>query len=481
MSDNQEVSNSKIASSFFWVLIEKFGYSGINLISNLILARLLSPYEFGLIGSVAIVISISNMIVDSGMGAALVQKKNTTNKDFNTIFTFNLFISISLYFIIFISAPLIADYLGSSVLKDIIRVLSLTLIFNAFTLTQRVILIKKLLFKRQSLISLISLIVSVTFAILAAYNNWGVWAIVTQSLLYSGIFSIIIFFVIRYVPKLEFSYHSFRELLGFGGRVVLSSAIQVGYGDIISSVIAKVYTIHITGLYAQSQKLLSLPVYIFKSLFDSVAFPILSRTKNRDEFKIMCSQINRFIYLIAFPLLLAIPFNTRRIIEVVLGEQWLEADKIFTILSIGVIVSLIDVAALGTLKSAGEAKTLLNMGASKAIIGISILFVTFLFSIELLVCGVILTNLIAGFLAIYQIDQLTPYKIKDQLRDISIPLLISITANSLAHFFLYFVTFEQAVIDLLVFITIMVFVFTILCLLFKINELNLIIKKLKKK
>lgn len=480
MSNNQGISRSKIASGFLWVLIEKFGYSGINLLSTLILARLLSPYEFGLIGSVAIIISISNIIVDSGMGAALVQKKNTSSKDFNTIFTFNLSISIGLYLMIFISAPLIASYLGSSILKDVIRVLSITLIFNAFTLTQRVILIKKLLFKKQSVISLISLVISVFFAILAAYNNWGVWAIVTQSVLYSVVFSVTIFFVIHYVPKLEFSYSCFKELLGFGGRIVLSSAIQVGYGDIISSVIAKVYTIQVTGLYTQSQKLLSLPVYIFKSLFDNVAFPILSKTKNKNEFKDMCSQINKGIYFLAFPLLLVIPFNTKRIIEFVLGEQWLEANKIFTILSVGVVVSLIDIAALGTLKSAGEAKTLLSIGTSKVLIGISTLSTTFLFSIEFLVFGVILTNVITSFLAIHQIGQLTEYKIKHQLRDILTPLTIALAANTMSYYALKLIAFKQPIIELLIFIVLMASFFLFLCFVFRVKELYLVINKFKK-
>ncbi|MFK8302480.1 lipopolysaccharide biosynthesis protein [Capnocytophaga stomatis] len=480
MNNSQGISGSKIFSSFLWVLIEKFGYSGINLLSTLILARLLSPYDFGLIGSVTIIISISNMIVESGMGAALVQKKNVTQTDFNTIFTFNFFTSVVLYGVIFFLAPFIAEYFDSLVLKDVIRVLSLTLIFNAFTLIQRVILIKNLLLKKQSLISLASLLISVVFAILGAYNGWGIWAIVTQMVLYSAMFSVIIFFVTRFIPKLEFSYNSFKESLGFGGRVVLSSAIQVGYGDIISSVIAKVYTIQITGLYVQSQKLLSLPVYIFKSLFDSAVFPILSKARDKNEFKRRCSQINRGIYFLSFPLLLVLSFNTQNIIQIVLGEQWLEADKIFTILSVGIFISLIDVTALSTLKSAGEAKTLLSIGTSKAIIGVSILSVTFLFSIEILCYGVILTNLITGFISIHQIDRLTHYRWKEQLKDIIEPLSIAVVSNLVAFIIVKFIYFELAIMNIVSHILIMLLTFMIQCILFRIKEIDFVIKKLKK-
>lgn len=477
--ENKGISNSKVASSFLWVLIEKFGYSGINLLSTLILARLLSPYEFGLVGAVTIIISISNMIVESGMGAALVNKKGVTREDLNTVFTFNLLISIVLCIIIFVLAPFVAVYFKSPILKDLVRVLSLTLIFNALTIVQRTILIKKLLLKKQSIISLLALLVSVVFAVWAAYSGWGVWAIVIQLVLYSAAYSIIIFFVIRYIPKLEFSPSSFKGLLGFGGRIVLSSAIQVGYGDIISSVIAKIYSIQVTGLYAQSQKLISFPLYIFRSLFDSAAFPILSKTKNKMELKQMCSQINRGIYLLAFPLLLVIPFNTESIIEIVLGNHWLEASKIFMILSIGVVISLIDIAAFSTLKSAGEVKTYLSIGTSKAIVGLSVLAVTFLFPIEVLLCGIIFTNLLTGLMAIYYIDLLTLYKAKEQLKDIVIPLSIAFISNVIAFIAVQFIGFDNAIVSLLMYISIMLLVFITQCLFFNIKELVIIIKKIK--
>lgn len=481
MKNNQSISRSKIASSFLWVLVEKFGYSGIHLLSTLILARLLSPYEFGLVGSVTIITSISNMVVESGLGAALVQKKNVSGQDFNTVFTFNFFVAITLYVVIFFLAPFIADYFDSLILKDIVRVLSLTLIFNALTFTQRVILLRGLLFKKQSVISIVSLLISICVALLAAYNGWGVWAIVIQAVLYSAIFSITIFCVVQYIPKLEFSYASFKNLLGFGGRVVLSSAIQIGYNDIISSVIAKIYTIQVTGLYVQSQKLLTLPVYIFKSLFDSAAFPILSKTMNKNEFKIICSQINRGIYFLAFPLLLIIPFNASKIIYVILGEQWLGANKIFMILSIGIVISLIDVAALSTLKSAGAVKALLNIGVIKAVVGLSILFATITFSIEILLFGIIATNLITGSIAIYYINHLTFYKIKHQLKDIVEPLTIATVSNVIAFILTKLIGIDQNIPSLIFYSVGMFVVFAAQCFIFNVKELGFIIEKIKRK
>lgn len=475
------VTGSKVASSFLWVLIEKFGYSGISLLSTLVLARLLSPYEFGVVGSVAIITSISNMLVESGMGAALVNKENTTKKDYNTVFTFNLSMSCFLYALIFIAAPFIAGYLGNPVIKDIIRVLSLSLIINAFTLVQRTILIKNLLFKKQSFIALFSLSLSVIVSVFMAYQGWGVWAIVAQLLLYAAIYSVTIFFIIRYIPKIHFSYSSFKELLGFGGRIILSSAIQVGYNDIISSVIAKIYSIQTTGLYVQSQKLISFPVNIFRSLFDIAAFPILSKIKDKEEFAKMCSQINRGIYLLAFPLLLVIPFNTQEIIKIVLGNQWLEANTIFSILSVGVLILLIEIAAFNILKSSGNAKSYLRIGIYRAMIGFSMLLITFSFSLEVLLLGIILTNLLVSIITISEVNTTTAYKVKSQLKDIGYPLIIAVLANVIALFIVKFVETDQDIIKLLLHIVFMLFIFLGFCYMLKVKELNFVIKKMNRR
>lgn len=479
MKNNSNIPKSKIAYSFFWVLVERFGYSVINLLATIILARLLSPYEFGLIGTITIIVSISNMLIESGMGAALVNKKEITRKDCDTVFTFNLLMSIFFYITIFAFAPIIANYFEEPILKNVIRVLSLTLIFNAFTVIQRVILMRKMLFKSQSFISIVSLIVSVIIAIFAALSGWGVWAIVIQLVLYSFTSAVMTIGIIKYLPTIQFSIKSFKELLGFGGRIILSGVIQVSYSDLISSVISKVYTIQTTGLYTQSQKLISFPVFFFRSLFDGAAFPILSKAKDKREFKEMCTRINRGIYFLAFPMLIVIPFNTKEIIEIILGREWIEADKIFTILSIGVIISLIDAATFCTLKSAGESKTFLTLGTIKAIIGISVLSVTFLFPIEILLYGIIFTNLTTVAFAIYYVDQLTFYKVKHQLRDIVFPLMMSFVASGVSLVFFQIISFDNEIINLLVFTVLTILIFIVECLLFKIEEINFVLKKIK--
>ncbi len=481
MEEERRISNSKITSSFFWVLVEKFGYSGINLLCVLVLARLVTPYEFGLVGAVTIIISISNMIAEAGMGAALVNKKNANQTDYNTMFTFNLLMSTALCLIIFFAAPYIADYFGKPILKNVVQVLSTTLFFNALVTVPRVILIRKLLFKKQSFISITALLLSVIIAVFVAFQGGGVWAIVTQLVLYAFLSFVFTFLAIRYVPKLEFSVSSFKELVGFGGPVVVSSAIQVGYNDIISSVIAKIYSIQITGFYTQSKKLVDFPTAIFQSLFSTAVFPILSKAKDKKEFRELGSKINRGIYFLAFPLLLVIPFNTENIIHIVLGKQWIEASEIFRILSVSIIFLLINAASFNLLKSAGKSRVFLNAGIAKAIIGLAMLAVSATFSISVLLYGIIFTNLAASVIVINYVNLVTLYDTQQQIRDIVIPLSIAGVANGIAFLVTQALNFHYELVHLLTYIGVMFLIFLFLCWIIGVQELVFFVKKIIKK
>ncbi|QTY26674.1 lipopolysaccharide biosynthesis protein [Flavobacterium sp. CS20] len=470
---SKTVSNSKVASSILWVLIEKFGYSILNFISVIILARLLTPYDFGLVGTIAIFISISTMMIESGFGVALVKKKNVTEIDYSTVFIFNLLICSLLYVVIFYGAIPISTFYGEPILKNIIRIMSLMFFFNAFTLTQRVHLIRELKFKIQTYISLISFLFSVVLSIGLALLDFGVWALVAQRLLYTFIYSLLVFIKVRFFPKLIFSFIEFKKLFSFGGRIILSSFLQTAYNDIFALIISKVYSINITGLYTQSQKLISFPLNIFRSIYDGVAFPILSKIDDNEEFSSMCSKISRSVYMLSFPLLLLIPFKADLIIEIVLGEQWIEATPILKILSIAVLILLVEMANLNTLKSFGNAKLYLKVGVIRTIVGFIILGVTINFSLTVLLWGVVLTNLISCLLAIYYVNNSNIYLIKNQLRDIIFPLFVSLIAIIMSKFLVFFST-NYILIDLLIFLSISLILYIFIVYMLKPKEFKLI-------
>lgn len=470
---SETVSNTKAAKSILWVLSEKFGYSFLNFFSIIVLARLLTPYEFGLIGTIAIIISVSTMMIESGFGVALVKKKDITDIDYSTVFVFNILVSSVLYLIVFFSAAPISTFYDEPILKDIIRVLSLMFFFNAFTLTQRVHLIRELKFKIQTYISLVAFVVSVVISIGLAFLGFGVWALVAQRLLYSVLYSILVFFKVRFYPKLIFSFKEFKNLFSFGGRIILSSFLQTAYNDVFALIISKVYTINTTGFFTQSQKLVSFPLNIFRSIYDGAAFPILSKIDDKIEFNKMASNINRAIYSLSFPFLLVIPFKPDLIIEIVLGNKWVEAAPILTILSIGVLILLVEMANLNVLKSFGNAKLYLKVGVIRTIIGFIVLLITVNLGLIWLLWGVVFTNLLTCLLAIIYVNKLTHYTYKNQFMDVFQPLIMALFSLSIVFYFTKF--WETNVyLDLFLFIGFSFGLYIVTAYVFKLKEITII-------
>jgi len=449
------VSNEKTFFSFLWVLLEKFGFSGLRFISTLLLARLLTPYEFGLIGTITIFISLSNMVVESGFGAALVQKKNITNNDYSTIFVFNAIMSVFLYIILFISAPFIADYYNNDIFTSIIRVLGVILIINAVTLTQKVHLIRELAFKQQAAINLAALIISILCALTLAYLGYGVWALVAQLVLYSFFVSLFMWFKVRFIPSLIFNTQSFKELFSFGGRIILTSALQTIYNDIFGLVITKKFSVSLTGLYTQANKLVSFPTSIFSSLYDSVAFPVLSKIDNPEEFKTMYSNINNGIFSLALPLLLIIPFQVENIILTVLGTNWTEAAPILKILSISLLTSLISLSSFSVFKAKGLGETMLRYGIIKIVIGLIILVISIQISFEAIIYGVVITNFIFSLLVFHKVSKITLYKWKELFKDYFLLIFSFLVLNFLVKYLLNLFEIEGALIQLISYLFLM--------------------------
>ena len=473
------LSNKKVFMSFVWVSIEKFGHSGLNLISILILSRLLVPEDFGLIGVLAIFISISQMIVESGLGSALVKKENPTRQDFSTIFTFNLIVSIVLYIIIFlVVAPLIAAYYDESILSNLIKVLSLSIIFNAFTLIQRVHLLRELKFKQQSLIAILSLLISISISISLAVMGMGVWALVFQMVAYSFFYAIFVFFSVKYYPSFYFSYASFKELFSFGGRIFASSLIQITYRDIFSMIIAKIYNINVAGLYFQSNKLVNFPVSIFRALTDGAVFPVLSKIQDKKEFGNLCRRLNRGVLLVATPLLLSLAFFSEYYVLIVLGNNWIEAIPFMTILSLGALPLIIESISRNMMKAAGRADYILKSEMIKRILGFGLLFLALQFSIEYILWSVVIANMLAFIINMYIVNKITSYTWKSQIKDIFIFMLLSLTSFLVIHLVRRYITMDILLVDFVIKMTCLLFAYFLLGLIFRIEELKILQKKL---
>lgn len=429
-----KIFKSKIFYSIFWVGFEKFGYSGIYFISTIFLARLLSPADFGVIGVLAIFVSFSQMIVESGLGGALVKKDEVSDNDYNTIFTFNLTCAIVLYISLFFLAPYIADFYQNDLLLPITRAVGLNIVFSALTLTQRVHLIRELQFQKQALISVSALALAVIASILIAYKGYGVWALVIQQLSYNIFYFIFIFAVVRYKPKLEFYKDSFKGLYGFGGKIFISSLLTVFYNEGISSIIAKIYDLVVTGLYYQAKKLVDFPINIFRALGDNVVFPLLSKINDGIEFKNQSSRLMKLILLVSLPLFIIFYFYSKVIIVLVLGTQWEEASEMLSILCLSSVAFVIDGVTKNILKATGKGNAILKSEFVKKVIGLALILVFVKFELTVFLYSIVVGNLIGCVINMYFVAMHTNYTIYIQLKDVMPIVIIAILSGVLGYY-----------------------------------------------
>lgn len=474
------VSTEKTFFSFLWVFIERFGYSIIGLASTLLLARLLTPYEFGLIGTVTIFISVSNMIVEAGFGAALVQKKDVNDRDYSTIFIFNILMSIALYIILFVIAPYIADFYTNDIYTKIIRVLGLVLLINALTLIHRTVLIRNLALKKHAIINLLALLLSVIIAVVMAYKGYGVWALVAQVVINSLLVSVFMFVTVTFVPKLIFDLKSFKELFSFGSRIIINAGLSTIYNDVFALIITKKYSTALTGLYSQSNKLVSFPTNIFSALYDNAGFPILSKIENPVEFKDMVANINRGVFSLSLPLLLIIPFQSENIILLALGKNWIDASNILSILSLSLLTSLISISSFSVLKALGRGKELLKYGVIKISIGFIVLFISIQISFNAIIYGIVLTNTLFSFIIFDLISKTTLYKWKDLMKDFLSLLVVVLLINLMVSLALSLFKIESSYLELFIYILLMLTLYTIYLFSFKRTMLNSLFKLFRK-
>lgn len=263
--------------NFLWAFFEKGGQFFIQFLSVVILSRFLSPEEYGIYGIMAIFIAISELLIDSGFGGALVQKKDVKQIDINTLFVTNLVISLVLYFILFFAAPYIAIYYKIPELSLYIRVLGITIMFYSLTIVHITLLQKDLKFKKSANITVISTSLSVSFAVLIANFGGGIWALIFQPLLMSIFMASILWTIERRNISIQFSKDSFRELWSFGSKLLAANLLNTIYSNFTTSVIPKISSIRNSGLYYQASRLNTIPNSMLQMTIDKAAFPVLTK------------------------------------------------------------------------------------------------------------------------------------------------------------------------------------------------------------
>ena len=424
----------KTVSGTIWSFIDSFANQGIQFIAGIVLARILSPVEFGLIGMLTIFIALSQTFVDSGFTNALIRKQNCTQTDYSTVFYFNFVIGIIFYLILFFFAESISVFFNEPQLELLLQVLGLGLILNALGLIQRTILTKNINFKLQTRVSVVSSTLSGLIAISMAYNGFGVWSLVALTLSRFGFTSLFLWMWTKWKPSLIFSKDSFKELFSFGNKLLISGLIDTAYRNIYYLIIGKYFSVVELGYYTRADQFQALPSQQLTGIFGRVSYPILSTIQdNVEKLKSAYKQIIRSTMLITFILMLGMVAISKPMILTLIGEKWLPSVVYLQMLCFVGMFYPLHALNLNMLKVQGRSDLFLRLEIIKKVLAIPVIIIGILYGIKIMILGMLINTIIAYYLNSYWSGKLIGYSSFEQIKDIFPSFLLAFTVAVIVY------------------------------------------------
>jgi teichuronic acid exporter len=423
---------TKTISGVFWSLADNGVSQGLQFVVGIILARLLAPEEFGLIGMIMIFILLSESFINSGFSQALIRKKECTKEDYNTAFYFNLITSIAFYFILFVSAPLISRFYEQPALTSILRILGLILFFNAFSIVQQAILIRQVNFRLQTKITFFASILSGIIAIMMALKGFGVWSLVVKMLTSHFLRTFLLWIFNKWHPSLLFSKESFHEMFSFGYKLLFSSLINTGFRNIYYVVIGKYFSAAHLGFFSRADQFTKLPAHTMTKTLQRVAFPVLSEIQ--DDIPRLKRGYKKFIKVTMFAnsaVLLLLAALAEPFILTLLGEKWIQTIPFLQLMCFAVLMHPIVSLNMNTLIVKGRSDIYLWLEIITKILIIPIVIIGVLTSIEIMIIGMVLHSIVNYLLIAQKTSKLIDYSIVDQLKDILPGFMISLSAAAI--------------------------------------------------
>jgi len=409
----------KTVTGLLWSSVDNIANQGINFIIGILLARILSPKEFGLIGMLAFFIAVSQTFIDSGFANALIRKKDCSQTEYSTVFFFNLAAGIIMFFILFLSSHAISTFFNEPELKAVIKVLALGLIIDSVTVIQRTILIRNINFKLQTRITIISTSVSGLFAIIMALKGYGVWSLVVLTLVKQILNSLLLWIWNHWIPALVFSVTAFKELFGFGSKLLLSGLIDTIYQNVYFLVIGKYFSAKDLGFYTRSHQFTFLPVQSITNVMSRVTYPVLSQIRDNTEIlKSAYKKMIKSIMLISFVLMLGIAAVSEPMVITLIGEKWRNSVIYLQMLCFVGMFYPLHAINLNMLNVQGRSDLFLKLEIIKKMLAVPVIIIGVLFGIKIMITGMIINSLISYFLNSYWSGKFINYHFREQLKDI---------------------------------------------------------------
>lgn len=472
---------NRTLKGLYWSSIDIFSSRLLSFLLLLFITRILVPADYGLIAMLTIFMSISQNIVDSGFGAALVQKQDRTDTDYSTAFFFNLIVSVAVYFILYSFSGFIADFYNQPQLKEIVRIIGLSLIINSLSIVQRAKIMIDLDYRKQAIISFVSIIISGILALLLAYNNYGVWALVGQNLSMAMISALLLWIMSDWRPLFVFSVKSFKELFSFGSKLLVGGVIHTIYTNLYTLFIGKIFPVVELGYYNRAFSLAQSPSSFFMAIVNRVTYPIECELQHdnhllRDKF-LFFIKMSSFV---VFPMMILLCALARPLIITILTDKWLGAVVYLQIMCIAYMFEPLMRQNWELLNAKRRSDYSLKSEIIKKIVAFIILVLTIPLGIKWMCWGLVLYSVLDIFIVTQYIKRVLPDC--GFLEELKIIFPTFIWASSMGGVVFWVIGFfESPIVQLLVGIGLGCFYYLVIPFLFKWKEFVFIVRIIKKK
>jgi len=422
----------KTISGMFWSFTDYAGNQLVQFVIGIILARLLTPGDYGLVGIVMVFITISQTFVDSGFSQALIRKLVIEKKDYSTVFFFNISVSTLIYLLIILISPFIGNFFHQKEVVPILKVLSLILIIDSFMIVQKIILIKNIDFKMQAKLSMISNITSGIIGIILAYYGYGVWSLVYRTMLNSIFLSSLLWIFTKWKLSFEFSFDSLKEMFNFGSKLLISSLLNNIYINVNYFIIGKYFTLSELGFYTRADQFQNVLSNNLTRTIQRVSFPALASIQNdKSQLKYAYKSIVKLTMFISFTLMFGMAAIAKPMVLTLLGVKWLGCVEYLQLLCFAGVLYPLHALNLNILNVKGRSDLYLKLEIVKKILVVPVIIVGVAIGIKAMIIGMIVNSIVAYYLNAFYSGRLIGYSLKQQFKDIFPSFALSITVGTI--------------------------------------------------
>lgn len=426
MESEEKSLRDKATSGLIWSAFERFGQQGCAFVIQIILARLLAPEEFGLIAMVAVFIAISNVLIDAGFGRAIIQRKNLTDIDASSVFYFNLIISVLLAALLCYWAPYISAFYDAVELTEIVRYLSVGLVFSGLGAVHKAKLSREMKFKRLFVVSFPATVIAGVLGVILAINGAGVWALVAQSVLMKLVMVVALWLMTGWRPLWAFDINCIKEMFPYGSRLALSGLLDTTFSNIYVLVIGKAFTPLEVGLFQRARSFQQLPVQNLQAILGRVTFPLFS--KIQDDPVRMKSGMRKAIQILSlfvFCGMALLAGIAEPMVITFIGDKWLPCVPYLQALCVVGAMYPIHAMNLNLLASVGRSDLFLRLEVIKKLLIIINILITFRIGIQAMIYGMMVTSILSLLINTYYTKRLIDYSLFEQVKDVFRNILIA--------------------------------------------------------